>query len=513
MSYDTVVVGSGAGGTTLAVRLAERGQRVLVIERGEHAAGQLPRQTEQSLWAGLAGYDFPIWVGQKREQPLLGSMVGGSTGLYGAVLLRPAPSDWTPGRWYGAYLERSLWDYPFPYEELEPYLEESEDLCAVAGDAYQGIPHLGRRQRPYLQTAMPLTPFNETLRSSLHAGGVSAFRLPLAIDLKSCQRCAQCPGFLCPTAARGKTWTERWQGLVASGRLSLATRHEVTRILWQNRKVSGLRVRGPEGQEQIVQGDHYVLAGGALGTARLGLFSELRDESGLLGRNFMFHLGVACLSLGRKRALERGTFQKQLGFADLYHGTPEFSHKLGVAQSIPIPGAFAMQQKLPLSVPSAFLKALHRRLHLFVLMLEDLPQRSNRVRLKGAGLQLEHSFHPYDHFRAQGARSLLTRIFRESGFPFSWSAVAAFEKKHLGHQVGTCRMGLDPRSSVVDSTGRFHAYDNLFVADGSWLPTSLGVGPALTIMAQALRLADTLRPVSDVREEKVCSTQVKNHAL
>jgi choline dehydrogenase-like flavoprotein len=125
--------------------------------------------------------------------------------------------------------------------------------------------------------------------------------------------------------------------------------------------------------------------------------------------------------------------------------------------------------------------------------VEDLPQATNRVRAgRGNALRLERRFAAYDVFRARILARALVRALRGTGARVALPWVASGDREHLAHQVGTCRAGDDPRTSVVDGWGRLHDDDRIWVVDGSVFPTSLGVGPALTIAAHALRVADRI---------------------
>ncbi len=152
-----------------------------------------------------------------------------------------------------------------------------------------------------------------------------------------------------------------------------------------------------------------------------------------------------------------------------------------------------MQQHLPVPLPRALARAIHQRALLFPGAVEDLPQPGNRVRLApDGGLRLTRRFHPYDRFRGRWFARRLARLLRGAGADLALAHVAHREHGHLGHQVSTCRFGRDPRRSVLDAQCRVHGCPNVAVVDGSFLPTSLGVGPALTIAANALRVSAQL---------------------
>jgi len=188
MDYDVVVIGSGAGGGAAARALSDAGRRVLVIERGGRLAFGAA-QSERRMILEKAGCDDRLLELNGRPETLFtGGIVGGSTSLYGAALLRPSPEDFIPGRHYGDRLPRAIWEWPVGYDELEPYFDWAEDLFHVAGDHVAPTPHLGRRRHAYKGTLPPLEPINRDLEAALQGAGLRPFRLPLAIDFAPCRR-------------------------------------------------------------------------------------------------------------------------------------------------------------------------------------------------------------------------------------------------------------------------------------------------------------------------------------
>jgi choline dehydrogenase-like flavoprotein len=183
------------------------------------------------------------------------------------------------------------------------------------------------------------------------------------------------------------------------------------------------------------------------------------------------------------------TFVKQVGFADFYFGTPTMPHKMGLVQSLPAPGPL-MLAKLGLKRwPQRVLEFVRNRMLLLAGIVEDLPNPANRVVVHGDGsIGLKHDFSPFDRGRGRALGREMMRILRRAGAVFR-SARSFPSREHVAHQCGTLRMGRNPAEAVVDAEGRMFGHPNLFVVDGSVLPTSLGVGPSLTITALALRSA------------------------
>jgi choline dehydrogenase-like flavoprotein len=492
LDFDAAVIGSGAGGGTAAAELARGGLRVLLVERGGRLDDTESGQDERRMLVERAACDDrAIELNGHDVRVIAGGVTGGSTSLFGAALLRPSRADFEPGRFYAAHLDRSLWAWPVPYDEMEPYFDRAEDLYGVAGDHEEVAPHLGRRRRPYLQPAEPLEPISERLAVASRRLGLHPFRLPLAIDFARCRRCATCPGYACPTGARASSFSRAIEPAARTHSLTVWERCEVERIETAAGRARGLWVRFRDsGRREFVRAGVHLVGAGAIGTPALLLASAIANESDQLGRNHMCHLGAAAAAVYVRPTGAAERFSKQIGLSDFYLGTPDFAHKMGYAQAVPVPGPLTLREHAPIALSPRIASALHRRSLLFVGSIEDLPQATNRVTLRRDGrIRLDRRFHPYDVQRARHLARALRRVLRRAGAAWTFAQVAADAHEHVAHQVGTCRFGRDPLRSVLDPQCRVHGYENLYVVDGSFLPTSLGVGPALTIAANALRVA------------------------
>jgi choline dehydrogenase-like flavoprotein len=221
------------------------------------------------------------------------------------------------------------------------------------------------------------------------------------------------------------------------------------------------------------------------------MHSGIGDSSSDLGRNFMYHAGaiVVCIFVHPTGGSER--FIKQLGWTNDYFGTSDFPHKLGYVQMLPIPGPLSLKKESPIPLPLPLARFLYKRGVIFTGCVEDLPQAENRIELKANGrIWLHHRFHEYDIFRSKYYLRRLKNLLRKCGASVVIGATSERDDIHTAHQVGTCRFGNDSKTSVLNPMCRLHEIDNVFVVDGSFMPTSLGVGPALTIIANALRVSD-----------------------
>ena len=495
---DVIVVGSGAGGATVAHACAKAGKRVLLLERGGHssaspssvtpdARAKWPNHDEQATLINKTPYDDRrIEVNGVGRRLYMGGVVGGSTALYGAALMRPARDDFHPGRSYGKRLSRTLWDWPIDYEDLEPFYTEAERLYGVSasreGD-YGPLP----APRGSVAASAPLHPINQRLVAANERHGLQPFRLPLAIDFDRCLQCNVCPGYLCPTGARRSAAhllesTELERGTILSN-----TEAERIRLDGKGNPDGVEAVERTTGKRTVYRASRYVLSAGAIGSPLLLLRSGM--EHPLLGRNYMMHYSPLVVGIFARRLGTESGFIKQVGFSDFYFGTKPFAHKMGIVQSLPVPGPLMLAKAASRLLPRFVLEFLRARMLPLVGIIEDLPDPANRVSWGADGSpRLQHRFGRYDLERGKELGRLTAQILRRAGAAFCLTSGFASEE-HVAHQCGTVRFGGSPQSAVLDSDCRVFQHPDVFVVDGSFMPTSLGVGPALTIIANALRVA------------------------
>lgn len=492
MDYDVVVVGTGMGGGTLAWSLARSGKKVLMVERGNSSIDPAYGQNEKKMMVEMLGYESrEIVINGVRRRPYLGGAVGGSSALYGAALLRPARADFTPGFSYGERLPRHLWDWPVGYDELEPWYDAAEELYRVSGDVDQQKPHIEQRRSAYPGKVPGYEPISEKLADGIRRQGFAPFHIPLAVDFERCLRCPTCPGYACPNHARSSSWSRCVSDAVNQHGAELWTNTEAVRVISQGNRAVSLELNR-SGRVVEVKAERFVLSGGALGSPSLLIKSGLEGASGQVGRNYMYHAGAVAVGLFARPTGASIRFAKQVAFSDLYFGAPDFPHKLGYAQTIPVPGPKTIAKELGVPLPGALFRGVYDHAITLTGIVEDLPQPENRVFPTRFGFELNHRFHPYDLRRSMYYMTRLKRVMRSAGAALVIGATADKDKTHLAHQVGTCRFGNDPQTSVLDRSCRLHDKANVYVVDGSFFPTSLGVGPALTIAANALRVADLI---------------------
>ncbi|AGA28334.1 FAD-dependent oxidoreductase [Singulisphaera acidiphila] len=487
--FDVIVVGGGAGGATFAYACARAGKSVLVLERGDRQTAGDPSFDEKAVLIDKGPYDDRVIKLNGRPKRLyMGGSLGGGTSVYGGALIRPSEQDFQPGRYYGKRIPRAIWDWPISYGDMEPYYTEAERLYGVTGCGEDDFGPLRKPARGFVGEPLPLHSLNQRLIATSRQHGLHPFRLPMAIDSSKCLRCALCAGFVCPTGARGSAAqlldSAQDQGLA----LEVQTRVEVERLA-RERGTGATMITVLDrttGQRRQYRARRYALAAGAFGSPLLLLRSGMTHP--LIGRNYMLHLCAIVAGVYPRATSGDLSFIKQVGFSDYYFGTKEYPHKMGLIQSLAVPGPLMVARASPF-LPAAVRLFVRQRMLPLAGIIEDLPNPANCVTLgpDGSG-KITHRYGRYDLARRKRMTRYIARILRKSGAVYC-IAPRYSSHEHVAHQCGTLRFGTDPTHAVLDPDCRMFANPDIFAVDGSFLPTSLGVGPGLTIMANALRVA------------------------
>lgn len=493
LSADIVVVGSGAGGGTMAYALKDSGARVLILERG----GFLPREVEN--WSPYES------ITRKRYKPkdywshgrhsFIGSnhyYVGGMTKMFGACLARIHPPA------FEAYdLEDGVSPaWPISYDDLEPYYSEAERIWGVRGRADQD-PVEPPRSEPFPHAALEHEPIIAELADRLAGQGLHPYTLPMGVDLGDGGRCIRskyCDGFACPLHAKCDAEVRCVRPALESPNIELRTHAFVERLLTENggRTVKEAEVR-IEGQLHRVSAGKFVLSAGAANSAAILLRSAnashpngLANSSDQVGRNYIQNRDTALSALNPHRT-NPTVFQKTLGLNDFYLGTNGEHRRWGSLQTT--------GKVLPEHIRGVH-PWLPKRLAAWVasrsidwwLMTEDCPLPENRVTL-GPGGQISLQWRATSVKAHRKLVRATAQMMRRAGYPIAlWSH---FGLDTNAHQASTLRFGADPQSSVLDPTCKAHDLDNLYAVDSGFLP-SLGAGPGgptLTVAAMALRVA------------------------
>lgn len=505
MSYDAVIIGSGFGGAMVAYQLVHAGYRVLMLERG----GWVDRGPHNWRPEGTVemtprySYESPHRVVRGGHSKVMGAIwaVGGPSVFYGAVSLRFRERDFQVD-------DRIVADsgarWPYTYADLRPYYARAERILDVAGEA--GIdPTEPPREVDYPARLNGLSPVSRQIRDAARELGFQPFRLPLAINYgkngerATCIACSTCDTFACSIEAKNDLAAHVLPDLIEGG---LEIRHStvVTRLVDRAGRIVAVECQDVQNGRRFREaGRLFVLSAGAMGSAHLLLSSDLpRLNPGghTVGRYLMRH--CSAITFGYFPSLPDGEidFHKQLGIHDLYFGHRDVRKpegKLGSIQQVQTPPVGLVRAVLPWPLGRLLRPAVERAPGLLA-MAEDQPQYRNHVTVdysRRDRFGLPQLIVNFRHSRRdRRARRILLRhakrILRRAGALFCY----VHRIRTFSHAVGSVRMGDDPKTSALDPYCRFRGVENLFVVDGSFMPTSAGLNPSLTIAANALRAGE-----------------------
>lgn len=512
--YDIIIIGSGAGGGTLAYRLAPSGKRILLLERGGYvprekdnwstrAVNVLGKYNTKEQWYDAAG---------KPLHPHTNYNVGGNTKFYGAALFRLREQDFGELRHYGGLSPA----WPISYDELEPYYLEAERLYQVHGERGSD-PTEPRSSGPY-----PLPPVThedriQQLHEDFTRQGCRPFHVPLGVMLDEenpvtsrCIRCDTCDGHPCVVHAKADAEVICVEPALRHKNVTLLTGACVSRLETSpsGREVTDVVVERL-GRTERYTGDIVVVSCGAINSAALLLRSAsnrhplgLANGSDVVGRHYMGHVNSVLMAVSK--CPNPTIFQKTLAVNDFYFGSSDWPYPMGHISFVGKLDAVTLSAGAPAIAPGWTLDLMAKHSLDFWLTSEDLPDPDNRVTLNKDG-KIELSYRPNNE---QGHTRLMARLEAllqnqrrcpEHGhschvglFGRSLFVGQRIPLAGVAHQNGTIRFGNDPRTSALNRDCRAHEVDNLYVVDASFFPSCGAVNPALTIIANALRVGDHL---------------------
>jgi len=508
-TYDVIIIGSGAGGGTLARHLSSSGKSILILERG----GWLPRELEN--WDATEVFiknryvPTETWYDSKGKafQPGIHYCVGGATKFYGAALYRLRKEDFGELAHYDGISPA----WPISYDEMEPYYTQAEQMYQVHG-ARGEDPTEPPSSAPYPFPAVSHEPRIQQLHDDLARAGHRPFHAPCGIMLNErqpefspCIRCNTCDGFPCFVHAKSDAEVLGVRPALQHSNVTLLTGAKVVTLKTNTAGTAVTHVVVErDGQQEIYQGGVVVVSCGAANSAKLLLQSAndkhpngLANGSDQVGRNYMFHNSAAVLAISREPNPTR--FQKTLGLNDFYFGMPGFDYPMGNIQMVGKSQGPMYKGEKPIEAGLAPMFALDDiAAHAvdFWLSTEDLPKPENRVTLeRDCNIRLCYS--PSNAVPKERLyntlKSMLNHLdMHEHLVPRNLYMKNEIEIGGVAHQAGTVRFGADAETSVLDTNCKAHELDNLYVVDTSFFPSIGAVNPALTAMANALRVGDHL---------------------
>ena len=501
--FDIIIIGSGAGGGTIAYALAGTGARILILERGDFVPQEDENWSAEAVWRDLRYRTRERWLDEQgREfQPYTHYNVGGNTKFWGSVLYRLRREDFHEM----LHADGVSPAWPIDYETLAPYYDRAEQLYRVRGAV--GDDPTEPPRGPYPYPPVPHAPGMANMASRLRAMGLHPSHLPLGLvnpgAADGCRLCNTCNSFVCRIHAKSDADVIAVRPATSYPNVSLWTNSTARRLLAD---ASGRRVDAVEiernGAVERVFAKTIVVSCGAINSAALLLRSAcdrhrdgLANSSGLVGRRYMAHLATMLEGVHWRK--NQDEFQKTLAINDFYLAG-RHTYPLGQIQSqgrthavmAKVTGDTWSYKGIDMRhIPLWAYEEWVSRATDWLAMTEDLPDPDNRVRLAPDGrIVLEwrpNNLQPHAEL-VDELRGILGRLGYWSPRIFAHSAGA----KNTTHQCGTLVFGTDPRASVLDPYCRTHDVENLFVVDASFFPSSGAVNPGLTIAAQALRAAD-----------------------
>jgi choline dehydrogenase-like flavoprotein len=512
--YDVIIIGTGAGGGTLAHKLAPTGKKILILERGDYVPREKdnwnPRAVNlegkyqtQEKWRDKDG---------KELHPHTNYYVGGNTKFFGAALFRLRKEDFGAIKHHGGLSPA----WPIRYEELEPYYDEAERIYHVHGRRGED-PTEPPASSPYPYPAVSHEPRLQQLSDDFERLGLHPFHTPLGVMLdennpraSKCIRCETCDGFPCLIAAKSDAQVCAVDPALSHSNVSLLTNAYVERLETDasGRSVNKVIVKHNGNREELYAGI-IVAACGAINSAALLLRSRsdkhprgLANNSDMVGRHYMGHINSVLMALSK--CPNPTIFQKSLSVNDFYFGTTGWNFPMGHISFVGKLDGETLKGGAPAIAPGWSLDLMAKHSLDFWLTSEDLPDPNNRVTLDSEG-RIVLSYTPNNE---EGHKRLIAKLkelmqqqtkcgvhghdCHEGLFARNLFVGQKIPLAGVAHQVGTVRFGKDPKSSALDPNCKAHDLDNLYVVDGSFFVSSGAVNPALTIMANALRVGEHL---------------------
>jgi choline dehydrogenase-like flavoprotein len=574
--YDAIIIGTGAGGGTLAHQLARAGKQILILERGPFLPQEKLNWDTHAVFLDNRYHTRETWQDKDGQElhPQQSYYVGGQTKVYGAALFRMRAQDFGVIQHQGGISPA----WPITYADMEPYYTLAEELFHVHGDlgSAPGVPGgYGSsfdptepfHSKPYPYAPLANEPRMQSIENDIRKLGINIFPIPLGLKrneadplMSKCIRCDTCDGYPCLLHAKSDADINCIREILSLPNVTLMTNSRVTRLLTNaagtevtevevvhsgaaasEEGATAVQSHAPpstHGQTVTYSANLFCVCAGAINSAVILLASQtdkhpngLANSSDQVGRNFMYHQADALLAVSTER--NEDAYTKTWGTNEFYLKDSDVDYPFPLGQIQPV-GSFhheMMKGDAPFLTPGFVLEAVKHHAVPWWLTTEDLPMAENRVTIhNGTSVDAEHQqpgvpgAHPsgdtgrtnesetvsvmapmriqlsYTPNNVESFNRLKDRwvdVLKKSGHATTSLPLHAYFKKRIplegvGHQNGTCRMGSDPASSVLDANCKAHDLDNLYVVDASCFVSASAVNPSLTIIANALRVADHL---------------------
>jgi choline dehydrogenase-like flavoprotein len=555
--YDAIVIGTGAGGGTLALHLAQAGKKILILERGPFLPQEKLNWDTNAVFMDNRYHTKETWQDKDGRDlhPQQSYYVGGQTKVYGAAMFRMRAED------FGVIQHKAgispAW--PISYLDLEPYYTRAEELFQVHGDlgaaptVEGGFGSSFDPTEPFHSKKYPYPAFSnerrmQSIEDDVRKLGINTFPIPLGLKrneadplASKCVRCDTCDGYPCLVHAKSDADINCIRQIMHLPNVTLMTSSRVTRLLTNSTGTAVTEVEVTHADSKTpatYSAGLFAVCAGAINSAVILLASAndkhpsgLANRSDQVGRNFMYHQADALLAITTDHNYD--SYTKTWGTNDFYFrdSDPNYPFPLGQVQPV---GSFhyeMMKGDAPPLTPTFVLEGMKHHAVPWWLTTEDLPDPDNRVTIHNttplsvdnlqpgvagahpsgdtgpvnesaivtdaAPKRIQLSYTPNNVESFERLKDRWVDVLKRSGHGATSIPLHAYFKKRIplegvGHQNGTCRMGNDPETSVLDPHCKAHELDNLYVVDASCFVSASAVNPSLTIIANAIRVADHL---------------------
>jgi len=509
--YDVIIIGTGAGGGTMAHALSDSGARILVLERGDFVPREEENWSPEAVWKHLRYRVRERWIDRSGQefQPYTHYCVGGNTKFWGSVLYRLRREDFQAME----HLDGLSPEWPIDYDTLEPYYDRAERLYHVRGQ--HGVDPSEAPRRPFPYEAVPHARIMSEIVEQLRQQGLNPSSLPLGLlrlgQEGGCVLCSTCNSFPCKIHAKSDAEACCIHEAVRRPTVTLWTNALARRLVADScgRKIEAVDVER-NGKMVRVEAPLVIVSCGAVNSAALLLRSAsdrhprgLANGSDTVGRHYMGHVNSVLMAVSK--CPNPTVFQKTLALNDFYFGSEDWDHPMGHISFVGKLDGETLKAGAPAIAPGFTLDLMAKHSLDFWLTSEDLPDPDNRVTLDREG-NIVLAYKPNNE---EGHRRLIAKLkslmsqqtkcrvhgheCHEGLFARNLYLGQRIPLAGVAHQNGTIRFGRDPKTSALDANCKAHELDNLYVVDASCFPSSAAVNPALTIMANALRVGEHLK--------------------
>ncbi len=554
MKYDVCIVGSGAGAGPVIYELSKAGLKVVVLEKGpwlktEDFSKDEMVATRRSVYTPNLKDECHVLVKQNSAGKWMrqstyssgrdfwnGSAVGGSSNFMSAYFHRLKPVDFRLKSEFGEIEGANVSDWPIRYEDLEPYYTKTEEIVGVSGKV---VPH--KHQEPRSTEDFPFPPLSENIFSSWLDSAAERlnyeiFASPRGIlskpkdDRKSCYYSNYCGSYGCSSDAKGSSRAALINQAIQTGNCTILPNSKVYHLETNgNGTIVKANYYDVDDTKQFVEADTFVVAAQAVETSRLLLMSKndefpngLANNSGNVGRNLVFSGGgvgsgqvffedldsdeaeqIKTPGVFINRASQEWYVINDSEFSDnpIKGGTIDFvsEHANAVTKAIPLKwnedGNLIFGSELKEKMFSYFTE---QRKFKFEIFVDWLPNDNCYVELDDEVTdkwgdpvaKVWLGYHEHDLKVGEYLAEKAENLFKEAGLKNVRSNVSGGVSSNL--QAGGCRFGDDPETSVLDKNCKAHEVSNLYITDGSFMPTGGSVTYTFTIYANAFRVADHL---------------------